>query len=117
MRRLADAARRRGDSDRDPFPLTLLIHTDGIPTTGCAALPAEVDVTQAGLIDTLVQNCVDAGRLPDAVGVDVVIAGIGRTDQDLSADAVTFLLDLNTALCQAAGATSCRVDPNLPSDI
>ena len=30
--------------------------------------------------------------------------------------AVTFLIELNTALCEATGAT-CRVDPNLPTDV
>ena len=102
---------------RTPFTRLLVIHTDGIPTTGCAALPAQVDPSQPGLVDTLVHDCVTAGQIPDASGVDVVVAGIGRTDQDLSADAVTFLLDLNTALCEAAGAASCRVDSNLPSDL
>lgn len=112
VRRLSEAT-----SDGDTFSRTLVVHTDGIPTTGCAALPTEVDPTQPGLIDSLVQACVDAGRLPDAAGVDVVVAGVGRTDQDLSADAVTFLIDLNTSLCEASGASSCHVDPNLPSDL
>ena len=65
------------------------------------------------LIDQLVANCVAAAQLPDAEGVEIVIGGIGRTDQDLSAESVTFLIDLNQALCDATGA-ACRVDPNLP---
>ena len=115
VRRLADDAAARGGDD--PFTRTLVIHTDGIPTTGCAALPAQVDVSQPGLVDTLVAACVDAGQLPDATGVDIVVAGVGRPDQDLTADAVTFLLQLTTSLCAATGAASCRVDPNLPPDV
>lgn len=92
----------------------LVLHTDGIPTAGCAALPAEVDVSSPTLIDELVQRCVDSGQLPDATGVDVVIGGVARADQTLGNDVVTFLLDLNNALCDATGA-SCRVDPNFPT--
>ena len=113
----ASPTTRRHGGDDDPFTRTLVIHTDGIPTTGCAALPAQVDVSQPGLVDTLVGACVDAGQLPDATGVDIVVAGVGRTDQDLTADAVTFLLQLTTSLCAATGAASCRVDPNLPPDV
>ncbi len=50
-------------------------------------------------IDQLVADCVAADQLPDADGVDIVIGGIGRTDQDLSAESVTFLIALNQALC------------------
>jgi hypothetical protein len=94
----------------------LVIHTDGIPTAGCAALPEEVNVSDEGLVERLSQACADDGRLPSADGAEIVIGGIGRTDEDLSADAVTFLLELNMALCEATGAT-CRVDPNLPPDL
>ena len=94
---------------------TLVVHTDGIATAGCAALPDEVDVSETGLVDRLTAACVDAGQLPDADGIEIVIGGIGRTDQDLDAGSVTFLIDLNRALCEATGAT-CHVDPNLPSD-
>lgn len=97
-------------------PRVLLIHTDGIPTTGCAALPQEVNLDEPGLVDSLLEACTSAGQLPTADGVDIVIGGIGRTDTDLSAEAVTFLIELNTALCNATGAT-CSVDPNLPPDI
>lgn len=103
----------QGDADK---PRVLLIHTDGIPTTGCAALPEEVNLDEPGLVDSLLEACTSAGQLPSADGVDVVIGGIGRTDTDLSAEAVTFLIELNTALCNATGAT-CSVDPNLPPDI
>lgn len=106
---------RLGDTDADT-PRVLLIHTDGIPTTGCAALPEEVNLDEPGLIERLLEACTSAGQLPAADGVDVVIGGIGRTDTDLSAGAVTFLIELNTALCDATGAT-CHVDPNLPPDI
>ncbi len=106
---------RLGPADADQ-PRVLLIHTDGIPTTGCAALPEEVNVDEPGLVDRLLEACTSAGQLPSADGIDVVIGGIGRTDTDLSADAVTFLIQLNTALCSATGAT-CSVDPNLPPDI
>lgn len=92
----------------------LVIHTDGIATAGCAALPEQVNVDDPGLIDSLVSACVDAGQLPPGDGIEIVIAGIGRTDQDLDAPSVSFLIDLNTALCKATGAT-CRVDPNLPA--
>lgn len=97
-------------------PRLLLIHSDGIPTTGCAALPEQVNLDEAGLVDRLLDACTAAGRLPAADGVHVFIGGIGRTDADLSADAVTFLIDLNSALCEATGAT-CHVDPNLPPDL
>ena len=92
---------------------TLVIHTDGIPTAGCAGLPAETDVSDPNLVDQLVADCVASEQLPDADGVHIVIGGIGRTDQDLSAESVTFLIALNDGLCTATGA-SCRVDPNLP---
>lgn len=94
----------------------LVIHTDGIPTAGCAALPAEVNVSEPGLVERIVARCVEAGELPAADGVDVVVGGIGRISQDLSAESVGFLIDLNAALCEATGAT-CRVDPNLPPGI
>jgi len=94
----------------------LVIHTDGIATAGCAALPEEVNLSEPGLAEQLTDACVTAGQLPSADGVEVVIGGIGRTNEDLSAESVTFLIELNTALCEATGAT-CRVDPNLPSDI
>lgn len=94
----------------------LVIHTDGIPTAGCAALPEEVNVAEPGLVERIVARCTEAGHLPMADGVDIVIGGIGRTSQDLGAESVTFLVELNTALCAATGAT-CRVDPNLPPSI
>ena len=94
----------------------LVIHTDGIATAGCAALPDEVNLSEPGLAQKLADACVDAGQLPTADGIEIVIGGIGRTTQDLSAESVTFLLELNTALCEATGA-SCRVDPNLPSHV
>jgi hypothetical protein len=95
---------------------TIVIHTDGIPTAGCAALPEQTNVSDPALVEQLVAACADDGQLPDADGIDVVIGGIGRTDEDLSAESVTFLIELNTALCAATGAT-CRVDPNLPPSI
>jgi hypothetical protein len=94
----------------------LVIHTDGIATTGCAALPEQVNIDDPDLIDRLTQTCVDEGQIPSADGTEIVIAGIGRTDTDLDAASVTFLLELTTSLCEATGAT-CRVDPNLPTDI
>lgn len=94
----------------------LVIHTDGIATTGCAALPEQVNVDDPELVDRLTQACVDDGQLPTADGVEIVIGGIGRTDTDLDAASVTFLLELTTSLCEATGAT-CRVDPNLPTDV
>jgi hypothetical protein len=101
-------------TDSDAATRVLVMHTDGIPTTGCAALPAQVTVDEPGLVERMASACVDAGQIPAADGVDIVIAGIGRTDTDLGADAVTFLLALNTALCEASGAT-CHVDANLPT--
>jgi hypothetical protein len=95
---------------------SLVIHTDGIPTAGCAALPEQTNVSDLSLVDELVATCAAADQLPDADGVDIVIGGIGRTDEDLSAEAVTFLIALNQGLCEATGAT-CRVDPNLPSKL
>ena len=95
---------------------SLVIHTDGIPTAGCAALPEETNVSDPSLIDELVANCAATDQLPDADGVDIVIGGIGRTDQDLSAESVTFLIAFNQSLCEATGAT-CRVDPNLPQEL
>jgi len=101
-------------------PRVLVMHTDGIATSGCAALPDEVVVDDPAaverLIDELVGACAGGEDLPDATGVEVVIGGIGRTADALSADAVEFLLDLNTALCEATGAT-CHVDPNLPGAV
>jgi hypothetical protein len=95
----------------------LVIHTDGIPTAGCAALPEQVDVSDPTLIERLTAACSDAGQLPAAdADVEIVIGGVGRTNQDLSAESVTFLIELNTALCGATGAT-CHVDPNLPPEI
>lgn len=94
----------------------LVIHTDGIATAGCAALPDEVNLSEAGLVGELSDACIDAGQLPGADGIEIVIGGIGRTNEDLSAESVTFLIELNTALCEATGAT-CRVDSNLPSDV
>lgn len=94
----------------------LVIHTDGIATAGCAELPDEVNLSEPGLIDDLTTACAEAGQLPVADGVEIVIGGIGRTNQDLDSASVTFLIELNTALCEATGAT-CRVDPNLPSDV
>lgn len=119
VRRLGEAvpvgAAVTADGNDGDGPVRLLVlHTDGIPTAGCAALPAEVDVSSPTLIDELVWRCVDSGQLPDATGVDVVIGGVARTDQTLGNDVVTFLLDLNRALCDATGA-SCRVDPNFPT--
>lgn len=99
-------------------PRVLVIHTDGMATAGCAALPETVELGAAAdeLLTSLVANCEDDGQLPDATGVDVVIGGIGRTDADLDDAAVTFLLELNLALCESTGAT-CSVDPNLPTDV
>ncbi len=94
----------------------LVIHTDGIATAGCAALPDQVNLSEPGLAERLTDACVEAGQLPTADGVEIVIGGIGRTNQDLSAESVAFLIELNTALCEATGAT-CRVDPNLPSNL
>lgn len=94
----------------------LVIHTDGIATTGCAALPEQVNVHDPELVDRLTQACVDDGQLPAADGIEIVVGGIGRTDTDLDAASVTFLLELTTSLCEATGAT-CRVDPNLPTDV
>jgi hypothetical protein len=94
----------------------LVIHSDGIATAGCAALPEQVNVDDPELVDRLTQACVDDGQLPAADGVEIVIGGIGRTDTDLDAASVTFLLELTTSLCEATGAT-CRVDPNLPTEI
>lgn len=95
---------------------TLVIHTDGIATAGCAALPDEVNLSEPGLIDRLTAACTDAGQLPATDGLEIVIGGIGRTHGDLDAESVTFLIELNTALCEATGAT-CRIDPNLPSNV
>lgn len=94
----------------------LVIHTDGIGTTGCAALPEQVNIDDPDLVDRLTQTCLDDGQLPSADGVEIVIGGIGRTDTDLDSASVSFLLELTTSLCEATGAT-CRVDPNLPTDI
>jgi hypothetical protein len=94
----------------------LVIHTDGIPTAGCASLPDEVAVDDPDLVAQLTQACVDDGQIPSADGVEIVVGGIGRTDRDLDSAAVTFLIELNTALCEASGAT-CHVDPNLPADL
>lgn len=94
----------------------LVIHTDGIATAGCAELPDEINLSEPGLIADLTTACTEAGQLPSADGVEIVIGGIGRTSQDLDSASVTFLIELNTALCEATGAT-CRVDPNLPADV
>jgi len=94
----------------------LVIHTDGIATAGCAALPDEVNLSEPGLAEQLTDACVNSGQLPTADGIEIVIGGIGRTTQDLTAESVTFLLEFNTALCEATGAL-CRVDPNLPSHV
>ena len=94
----------------------LVIHTDGIATAGCAALPDEVNLSESGLAQQLTEACVAADQLPRADGIEIVIGGIGRTNEDLNAESVTFLIELNAALCEATGAT-CRVDPNLPSDV
>ncbi len=94
----------------------LVVHTDGIATSGCAALPEEVNIDDPDLIERLTAACVDTEQLPSADGIEIVIGGIGRTDEDLDAASVTFLIELNTALCEATGAT-CRVDPNLPTDV
>ena len=52
-------------------------------------------MSDPNLVDQLVADCVASEQLPDADGVDIVIGGIGRTDQDLSAESVTFLIALN----------------------
>ena len=91
----------------------LVIHTDGIPTTGCAALPDQVDVSDPGLVDALVAACVEPASCRTPTGVDIVIGGIGRTDPDLTADAVTFLLH-SPPRCARPPARPVASIPNLP---
>ncbi len=43
---------------------SLVIHTDGISTAGCATLPEATDVSDRSLIDQLVANCVAADSAP-----------------------------------------------------
>lgn len=103
VRRLPAGSKRR----------TLVVLTDGVPTAGCAALPESVDLGDPGLVERLTSACRDRGLLPDATGVRIIIGEVGRTDETLTADAVTFLLQLHRSLCDATGAT-CEVGPNPP---
>ena len=92
---------------------TLVVWTDGLVTSGCAALPDPVDVDDETLVERLTDACLADGAIPDGVGTTIVITGIGRTAIDLSDDAVDLLEDLMRSLCAATGA-ECRVGSDVP---
>jgi hypothetical protein len=93
---------------------SMIIVTDGVPTAGCAALSERIDPTDLGQIDSLVADCTARGLLPNLAGVTVFVAGVGRSAEPLSNEAVTFLRNLNQALCEASGAT-CQVILDSPT--
>jgi hypothetical protein len=92
---------------------TLVVWTDGLATSGCAALPDPVDVDDDTLVQRLTDACRAEGAIPDGVGTTIVITGIGRTAVDLSDDAVDLLEDLMVSLCAATGA-ECHVGSDVP---
>lgn len=88
----------------------IVVATDGLTNTGC------VDLRSAGFdgmaeIKATVERCRKAGELPNLAGAEVNLAGIGRAarGETPSSPQTAWLVALWTRLCEATGASSCKV--------
>jgi outer membrane protein OmpA-like peptidoglycan-associated protein len=88
----------------------IYVATDGLTNTGCADLRSSgFDGTAE--IKATVERCRKTGELPDLKGTEVHLVGIGqpaRGDKPSSAQ-TAWLIALWTRLCEATGASPCKV--------
>ncbi|WP_158226836.1 OmpA family protein [Amycolatopsis vastitatis] len=84
-------------------PKTIVIATDGVPTTGCADL-THVTIGDQASIERVVENCRPSLRLrPNLNGITLEMIGIGRSASDLSQPTyvqLSWLQDLWSKLCE-----------------
>jgi len=81
-------------------PKTIVIATDGVPTTGCADL-THVTIGDQKNVDRIVENC--RPSLPKLEGITLELIGIGRSASDLSQPTyvqLNWLQDLWSKLCE-----------------
>lgn len=66
-------------------------------------------------IDSTVSSCVTDGLIPDAEGIDVIIAGVGRVadPESMPSETLEWLLELVETVCEASRAKSCTVTQRL----
>lgn len=100
----ADDARRLASGATD----TVVILSDFQATTGCL-----VPDTDAGAVepDQIVDGCSD---LPDMAGLDLAIAGVGRSNPQPSTEQVERLITIAEGVCERTGATCTVTGSHLP---
>lgn len=88
----------------------ILLATDGLANTGCTDLRSAGFDGSAEITET-VRRCRDEGELPDLKGAEVSLVGIGHVAQGASPSSpqTAWLTSLWTKLCQASGASECKV--------
>jgi hypothetical protein len=94
----ADDAHRLTSGDTD----TVVILSDFLATTGCLVPDPDVGAPDPAEI---AGGCSD---LPDMAGLDVAVAGVGRSDPQPSTEQVDRLIAIAEQVCEGTGAT-CTV--------
>ncbi|WP_406740206.1 OmpA family protein [Streptomyces atratus] len=88
----------------------IVVATDGLTNVGCADLRS-VGFEGMAEIRAAVERCRKAGELPDLAGTEVNLVGIGRAARGEvpSSPQTVWLAAFWTQLCEATGASSCKV--------